>query len=69
MFNYQKFSTLLNQKKLTIVEIVEEVEKLQIRTSESSVKGYKTGKHCPRLEILCAFSKILEVEISELIKC
>ena len=69
MFDYKKFCKLLSEKKLTARKIVEMLEKMEIKTSESSIKGYKAGNHSPRLEILCAFSKILEVKIDELVKC
>jgi len=68
MFDFKKFNNLLKEKEFTVKIFVSILKDKNIIISESAIKGYKTGRAQPRIELLKAFSEILCVKIDDLVK-
>jgi len=68
MLNPYKLTSLMKKRGITNKYIAEAITNMGIEISESAFKGYRQGKYNPRLEVLSAIAKILNVKEQDLLE-
>lgn len=68
MIDPKKLTFYMKKNNYTNKTMAEAVSNIGKNISESSFKGYRQGKFNPRLEVLSAIAKVLQVKEQDLLK-